>query len=440
MYNNQSRILIVDDKAENIKLLHEILSHKNYSISGVPSGALALKIVKEFNPDLILLDVMMPEMDGFETCRKLLSDPTTKNIPIIFVTAKTQGEDIAQGFRCGAVDYITKPINELEVWARVGHQIVLKELTEKQVALMSELKHSEYQNREVINRASDPMVTVNAQGLIESINPATIHLIGYTRKQLIGKEFIELLADDDLTGVRSCFSPDSEKSETSSFFVDNGPIEVMIKKKNGKLIPIDLSISQVGFDTPIFLCLFHDLTLHKNLIKELRRLTYIDKLTNLSNRRMLDSFLSEEWSRSVRSQRPLSVLFFDVDYFKHYNDHFGHQSGDDCLQEIARALEESISRPADLVARYGGEEFVAVLPETDLQGSQKVAENLLRKIEELEIPHPKSTVSEFVTVSIGIASCVTSKSGDWSTLLDSADKALYEAKRNGRNRAEYYDH
>lgn len=435
MSESPAKILIVDDKPVNIGLLHQILSHKNYSISGVPSGVLALKIAREFHPDVILLDVMMPEMDGFETCRKLLLDPCTKNIPIIFVTAKTEGEDIAHGFRCGAVDYITKPINELEVWARVGHQIELKRLIEKQASLISELKYSEYQNREVINRASDPMVTVDSQGLIKSVNPATIRLLGFRRKQLIEKPFVELLNKESQVGLQNCFLSNTNSSKNKH--IDKGPIEVMIEKKDCQHIPVDLSISQVGFGTPLFLCLFHDLTLHKNLIKELRRLTHIDKLTNLYNRRRLDSFLCEEWSRSIRSHQPLTALFFDIDFFKQYNDHLGHQSGDECLQEIAQALEESICRPADLVARYGGEEFVAILPETDLQGGQQVAENLLRKIEQLKIPHPRSKVSEFVTVSIGISSRIADKSVDTTILLEMADKALYQAKQNGRNRAEY---
>ncbi|MCI0489048.1 MAG: diguanylate cyclase [Blastocatellia bacterium] len=167
---------------------------------------------------------------------------------------------------------------------------------------------------------------------------------------------------------------------------------------------------------------------------KLKELASLDGLTNIPNRRCFAEFLHQEWMRSVRSQTPLSLLLMDVDHFKAYNDTYGHQSGDECLKRVAAVLNESIKRPTDLAARYGGEEFVVVLSDTDKKGALKVAETIRSRVETLRIPHSESKVSQYVTLSIGVATAIPRRESGMDDLVSAADQALYRAKENGRNR------
>jgi diguanylate cyclase (GGDEF)-like protein/PAS domain S-box-containing protein len=168
--------------------------------------------------------------------------------------------------------------------------------------------------------------------------------------------------------------------------------------------------------------------------EKLERLATLDGLTQISNRRRFDEYLQQEWQRLVREQRPLSLILFDVDYFKPYNDHFGHQQGDEGLTAIAQAANQAVKRSADLLARYGGEEFGVILPNTNRSGAENVAKAIHREVAALKLPHPKSQVNDYLTVSIGIASVVPNPEQAPEELIAAADAALYQAKRRGRNR------
>ncbi|CAK0746438.1 two-component system, chemotaxis family, response regulator WspR [Gammaproteobacteria bacterium] len=289
-------ILIVDDTPINVQVLAEAL-RADYRIRTATSGQGAVDgIAKHGVPDLILLDIMMPGIDGYEVCRQLKSNLTTQNVLIIFVTAKADAVDEEYGLRLGAVDYITKPFYLPIVTARVQNQINLK--------LKSDLLES---------------------------------------------------------------------------------------------------------------------------------LALLDGLTNLPNRRRFDEALENEWKRAHRANLPLTLIMADIDFFKGYNDHQGHRTGDICLKKVAASLAEAIHRPADLVARYGGEEFVALLPETDNEGARLIAERFRAGVESLRIPHPDSKVSSWVTVSVGLSSTLDGAETA-NDLLEHADKQLYRAKAEGRNR------
>lgn len=299
MQNEEKKplILIVDDIPTNIKVLAEAL-RADYSVRVAGSGQTAFEIIAKFGaPDLILLDVMMPDMDGYEVCRRLKQAPETKNVPVIFVTAKGDVSDEEYGLRLGAVDYIVKPFHLAIVSARVQNHINLK-------------------------------------------------------------------------------------------------------------IKTDLLESQA----------------------------MLDGLTNIANRRRLDEVLESEWKRAQRAGTPLSLVMIDIDFFKAYNDHYGHGVGDVCLKKIAASLAASIDRSSDLVARYGGEEFVSILPDTNLEGALIIAERFRSQIERLQIPHEYSAVSRYVTVSIGVV-CIKPNIGmTQADLLGLADEMLYQAKKDGRNR------
>ncbi|MDD4927789.1 MAG: PleD family two-component system response regulator [Gallionella sp.] len=290
-------ILIVDDTPTNIQVLAESL-RADYRVRVAGSGKAAFEIIAKVGaPDLILLDVMMPDMDGYEVCRRLKLAPETKNVPVIFVTAKADTVDEEYGLNLGAVDYIAKPFHLPIVAARVRNHINLK-------------------------------------------------------------------------------------------------------------IKTDLLESQV----------------------------MLDGLTNIPNRRRFDETLEIEWKRALRDGMPLSLIMLDIDYFKRYNDHYGHGVGDNCLKKVAASLAGSIDRPSDFVARYGGEEFVAILPDTDATGARVIAERFCSHVESMKIAHGFSDVSNFVTVSVGLASVIPTIDMTPTDLLSRADERLYQAKESGRNR------
>ncbi|MBC8284681.1 MAG: PleD family two-component system response regulator [Nitrospinae bacterium] len=297
-------VLIVDDTPANIGVLSKTLKPQGYEIAIAPSGDIALKILPKVMPDLILLDVMMPGIDGFETCRQIKENETLKDIPIIFVTAKTDMEDILKGFSLGGVDYITKPFYREVVLARVQAHLRVKKLIDT-------LEHHQ---------------------------------------------------------------------------------------------------------------------------KHLEELATHDGLTGLNNRRSFDDFLDREWKRSIREKANMSLIMIDIDFFKKFNDVYGHQAGDDCLKKVATALTENLFRPSDFVARYGGEEFVVVLPGTDEKGALKLAEPLRDSVEKLNIEHAQSEVGNCVTISLGLITALASSKLSLEETIKQADELLYQAKNEGRNR------
>ncbi len=173
-----------------------------------------------------------------------------------------------------------------------------------------------------------------------------------------------------------------------------------------------------------------------NSNRELTRLSSMDGLTGVSNRRQFDATMSREWQRAIRSDMPISLIFADIDFFKRYNDHYGHQAGDDCLKRVAETLLTTVHRPADLVSRYGGEEFVMILPDTTNEGALAVAEKALHSVRELNIPHENSEVADHVTLSIGVATLCPQENSGPEELIEVADRMLYRAKEKGRNKIE----
>jgi len=303
-------ILVVDDTPDNIDVLKEALK-KDYTVRPALDGATALKIASANpRPDLILLDIMMPGMDGYEVMRRLQADGNTREIPVIFVTAASGIESELKGFELGAVDYITKPFNPVVVRARVSTHLELHDARKK------------------------------------------------------------------------------------------------LEKQN------------------------QDLKTQTDLLE---KIVHLDSLTNISNRRCFDKMLETEWSLALRNKAPLSVIVADIDYFKGYNDHYGHIEGDQCLCSVARCLSSLLQRPTDMVARYGGEEFVAILPATDIKGAALLAENWRAGVEKLRIPHASSSVADHVTLSVGYATLVPTRDLVPYYLVGVADEMMYRAKGSGRN-------
>jgi diguanylate cyclase (GGDEF)-like protein len=295
---SRPRLLVVDDQPANIQVLYQILS-SDYQVFMATSGAQALALCAARQPDLVLLDLIMPDIDGYQVCQKLKEDAATRDIPVIFITAQTDESAEEMGFDLGAVDFISKPINPRIVKARVRTHLMLK-------------------------------------------------------------------AQSDL----------------------------------------------------------------------LRSWAYLDGLTGVHNRRFFDERVNSEMGRAIRNQTPLSLVMLDVDFFKRFNDHYGHQAGDDCLRRVASTLKNSLMRAGDHVARYGGEEFVCLLPDTDFAGAMRLAEAIRHEINGLQIEHAESSVAPYVTVSLGVGCKPAHIHGSAMSLISLADTQLYKAKEHGRHR--YY--
>ena len=319
-------ILVVDDHADNTELLSIMLTLRGYEVEQSNQGSRAIEIAKARPPDLILLDVSMPEMSGFEACQKLKADPNTIDIPIIFISGLDKASDKIKAFEYGGNDYITKPFQVEEVIARVRNQLQISRLKTELQAKNTRLE------QELLKR------------------------------ELVEKRLIELN-------------------------------------------------------------------------QQLSKLATLDGLTQLANRRKFDEFLSREWQRGKREQHCISLILCDIDYFKLYNDSFGHQSGDFCLQKVAQAIVSTVKRPADLVARYGGEEFAVILPQTPAINALQVAEKIRLRVKHLNLCHPKSLVSDRVSLSLGVTCTVPHSRYTEDRLLVTADRALYQAKEQGRDRA-----
>ena len=293
----RSNILVVDDEPSNVQILAEGLSD-DYDITVAKNGLEAFNNAQNFQPDLILLDVGLPDVDGYEVCKLLKNHDATRDIPVIFVTARDDDDDELTGLTLGAVDYVRKPFCMSLVKARVSNQLELRHKT-------------------------------------------------------------QLLAD----------------------------------------------------------------------------LAMLDGLTAIPNRRHFEVEFEKSWRFAQRKQRPLSIAILDIDYFKQYNDIFGHLQGDKCLQTVAKKISDSLVRPMDFVARYGGEEFVIILLDSDLDSTIKVAEKIRTGIESLCLKHEYPTSNSWLTVSIGVATMVPQQGDNHKELLLQADKNLYHAKSMGRNRS-----
>lgn len=296
MSREKQTLLIIDDERLNIDILSNEFSPE-YEILIAKEGRQAFKRLENHSVDLILLDIVMPEMNGYEIIKILKENDRTKNIPVVFITAKNEIEDEAIGLQLGAVDYIRKPFNIPIVRARVKTQL--------------------------------------------------------------------------------------------------------------------------------------DLKLKNDLLEQL---VFLDGLTGIFNRRKVEEVLLHEWKRSCRNGTLISIVFLDIDFFKKYNDCYGHTAGDNCLRKVTQELKNCVKRPEDFLGRYGGEEFVVILPNTTAEGARRVAERMRKAVEELRIPHRDSITAEYVTISVGVTTAVPDISRESPTfLLEAADRMLYASKENGRN-------
>ena len=477
-------ILIVDDKTNNLQLLSKYLKNANYKVFIAQNGKKAIETAKVIQPDLILLDVMMPEINGFDVCCHLKNDLKTKDIPIIFMTALAETKSKVQGFELGAVDYVTKPFEEQELLARVKTHLSLNHLYQasledadqrKLLFKISDRIRQSLDLKVILDTATKEIRTLlNCDFVgLTSLNKQTVAIEAYS-----SREGIEINPQTSIPYDYLCPSQDIYRSYLrghieviepqnpqdyfariplphpqarlivpilikdtdyrSGFFSSNEDTVFTRNLLYGWLIVDQYSSARIWQSSEISLLRELNtqlaIAIKQGLLhKQLSELALLDSLTRAYNRRSFDRQLKREWGRLRRIACPLSLIMCDVDCFKIYNDVYGHQQGDQCLQQVAKAISSALKRPGDILARYGGEEFVIILPHTPQAGAFKVGEAIRKAIKKLEIPHHNSLVDSVVTVSLGVASTVPDAVDNPQLLIEAADLALYQAKKRGRN-------
>jgi two-component system cell cycle response regulator len=449
-----ARVLVVDDVPANVKLLEARLSAEYFDVITAMSGREALAICERAECDVVLLDVMMPDMDGLEVCRRLKSSPATHHIPVVMVTALDQPSDKVRGLEAGADDFLTKPIGELALIARVRSLARLKMVTD-------ELRMRVLTSHEIgIESPEREAVADTGRGgrvLIVDDRPASYERIAAT---LSKEHAIEVETDpnqalfhaadgnfDLLIVSLGLESFDALRLCSQIRSLDrtrNLPILAITEPDNNPRMLRGLEIGVNDFlirpiDKNELLARARSQVRKRRYTERLRdnvqmsiEMAITDALTGLFNRRYMESHLGTLIEQAASRGKPLSALVLDIDYFKSINDSHGHDAGDDVLRDFALRIKRSI-RGIDLACRYGGEEFVIVMPETDMAVAAMVAERLRRRIAAEPFAIAQGSRQIPVTISIGIAG-LRGKDDTAAALLKRADQALYRAKRDGRNR------
>ena len=448
-----ARILVVDDIPANVKLLEARLQAEYFQVVTALNGPDALAICAEGGIDLILLDIMMPGMDGFEVCAKLKANPSTAHIPVVIVTALDQPADRIRGLEAGADDFLTKPVKDIQLMSRVKSLVRLKTLTDE-LRLRAETTRSIGIDELLSERA----VVSHERAKLLLIDERTSS-VERLQKTLRNECDLEVATDPQL-GFFQAVEKDFDCVLLATGFANFDPLRICSQLRSldrTRFLPI-LLVAEQGEDERISRALelgvndyvvrpvdaqeliarirtqvrrkrFND-ALRQSVVQTIE-MAVTDGLTGLHNRRYLETHLDILFERAVSRGRPLSYLITDIDRFKSINDAFGHDGGDDVLREFANLLRRQV-RGADLVSRYGGEEFVVAMPDTDAELAAKVAERVRAAVAENSFSLANGRKVP-VTVSVGVAT-LQGRADSIAGLAKRADTALYEAKAAGRNR------
>ncbi|MDE3114415.1 MAG: PleD family two-component system response regulator [Pseudomonadota bacterium] len=448
-----ARVLVVDDILSNVKLLEAKLTAEYFEVVTAYSGQEALERIEEHEPDIVLLDVMMPGMDGFEVCRRIKHNPKSAHVPVVMVTALDQPSDRVMGLEAGADDFLTKPVDDAALFARVRSLVRLK-------MMMDELRMRETtgQNMGLVDPA-DSLIEDNLSGRILIIEDRP-ESVAWFRAALSPRHEISAVdafeeavvrvrgGDYDLIvvslglrgfdGLRLCSQLRSLPEGR------NVPILVVVsdgerRKLNQALEmgvndyltrPVDKNELMARVRTQLRKKRYADRLRHN--VQLSLEMAITDQLTGLHNRRYMSRHLDTLIASARKSSKPIAFLIMDIDFFKSVNDGYGHDIGDEVLREFAGRISANV-RGIDLACRYGGEEFVVVMPDTDVAFACAVAERLRKSVETNAFVISRDPGKLNITVSIGIASS-EGNSDSAEALLHRADQALYRAKREGRNR------
>ena len=450
-----ARILVVDDIAINVRLLHAKLTAEYFDVVTAEDGPSALAVMEADPPDIVLLDVMMPGMTGFEVCRRIKADPRWSHIPVVMVTALDLPEDRVQGLDSGADEFLTKPVNDLALFARVRSLVRLKRLVDEwrmrqettqrlgtavpapsmagergdgaRIMLVAEEERTVVRVREGLQRDSHHFMLAQPEAGVA--------------EQAVNNDVDLLILDLDLKATDALRLASQIRSQERTRHL---PLLIMGRQSDTPrlikglelgindylLKPIDATELLARVRTQIRRRRFQQ-RLHANHEASLA-MALTDGLTGLFNRHYFTSHFDGLFKHAQDQGRPIAVVILDVDHFKAVNDTYGHGAGDEVLKELARRISSGV-RNFDLVARLGGEEFVIVMPETRLNEAERACDRIRQQIARTPFPITTPKLDLPVTVSIGVAAS-EGGSDTPAEMLRRADEALYEAKRSGRNR------
>lgn len=448
-----ARLLVVDDNPLNVKLLAAKLTRDYYYVSTAENGVQAMQMAVADQPDLILLDVMMPEIDGFEVCRRLKANSATAHIPIIMVTALSDLSDRVHGLEAGADDFLTKPINDIALMARVRSLLRLKMMMDewrRREATAAEFAVSPAPQIEpdcggcVMLLEDDPEDRRTVQTFLES-NGLTVSGVDSVQGAIeeaqrgtfdLVMTSLDLQNDDGLLLCGQLRAREATRTLPILLMANENEIDQVAKgldlgANDYLLRPIEGSELIARARTQLRQKHHYDRLRHN--YEQSLSLALVDPLTGAFNRRYLDAHLPKMMGRFCMDKHPMSLLYFDIDFFKKINDTYGHAVGDIVLKEVVRRVTQSL-RPLDLVVRAGGEEFIAIMPESELKTAMAVGERLRAAIADVPFFLPGYEKPLSVTISIGVASIKFEQGDTADDILKRADAALYKAKQEGRDK------
>jgi two-component system cell cycle response regulator len=448
-----AQILVVDDVQANIKLLEAKLSSEYYDVITARDGFEALTQAKEHKPDLILLDVMMPGMDGFETCKKLKEDIELSHIPVVMVTALSEKSDRLKGLESGADDFLTKPINDMALFARMRSlvrikllldELRLRDKTSLQMGIQPDVKNAfisdvsgarillvdddETQGKQIVAKLGEIYT-------VEWIKDSEQAMVKSTQENFDTIIISTLLSDADGLRLASQIKSHVETRNVPLLvFVDEDDSRTMFKALEMGIndyltVPVDKNEMTARMRTQIRRKKYQEAL--KSTYQQSISMAITDGLTGLYNRHYLNTHLDNMVKQSLQNGKYISLMIMDMDHFKQVNDTYGHDVGDMVLKQLADIIIQA-SRSTDLAARFGGEEFVILMPETDPQAALGAANRMREIVEAYEFSIGEGAPPLRKTASIGLATLhPDGDSGE--SLLKRADEALYIAKNSGRN-------
>jgi two-component system cell cycle response regulator len=448
-----ARILIVDDVAANVRLLEARLSAEYYQVATAQDGQEALRLARTWQPDLVLLDVMMPGLDGFETCRALKRDPMTRHIAVVMVTSLDQSAERVRGLEAGADDFLTKPVDFTTLLARTRSLVRLKRLLDEwrvrgetaralglgadgvslpsvagaRALIVDDWEESAEAMQQALleegilagRAASEAEMMALTQAIAFDLVVISLSMVGDDPLRLASR----LRAGESTQAVPMLVVAEPEQRDLVLRGFDLGANDWLLR-------PLDPMELLARARNQIRRKFYQDRL--RSDIGHALELALTDPLTGFYNQRYLSRHL--QTLLAAGATNGLAVLMLDVDHFKQINDRWGHQMGDQALILIAQTLRSRI-RVFDSIARYGGEEFVVVMPGTGELDALSAAERLRGAVEEIRFV-PETGLAHPLTVSVGIACCAAGSQTTPERLILAADQALYAAKRAGRNRVE----
>ncbi len=448
-----ARVLVVDDILANVKLLEAKLTAEYFEVVTANTGPEGLETARNLQPDIVLLDVMMPGMDGFEVCRQLKEDQSTQHIPVVMVTALDQPADRVQGLEAGADDFLTKPVDDVALFARVRSLVRMK-------MLMDELR-SRATTSETMGIFDDPSE--------KDAEPRGSRVLLVDDREASANRIVSIVDDEHHVEVFS--DPQQALFASAEQDWDMIVVSLSLKQSDGLRLCSQLRSLERTRAMPILVIVEPedtsrllralDIGVHDYLLRPIERnelkarirtqlrkkryaerlrssvaqsleLAITDPLTGLYNRRYMESHLGTLVEHAIQRRKAISLMVIDIDFFKSVNDNHGHDVGDEVLKEFAGRIRENI-RGIDMACRMGGEEFVLVMPDTDMALAYTIAERLRQSIGGVPFDVNATSGALSITISIGM-STLEREDDDADTLLKRADKALYRAKRDGRNR------